>query len=83
MEHDSNEGQGNGRFRFWLAVGIFAVFIGFLLLFEHRSHIPNDYIFVAVILGICIGMHFFMHGAHGGHSNHDSAPKNENTKGKK
>ncbi len=64
--------------RFWLPVGVFALFIGALLLFEHRSHIPNDYIFVAVILGLCIGVHFFMHAAHGDHTEHGKPPGNDN-----
>ncbi|MBL4853904.1 MAG: DUF2933 domain-containing protein [Robiginitomaculum sp.] len=71
------------KFRFWLPVGVFALFIGALLLFEHRSHIPNDYIFVAVILGLCLGVHFFMHGGHGGHSESKAPPNNDNNRDKK
>ncbi|MCF6274970.1 MAG: DUF2933 domain-containing protein [Robiginitomaculum sp.] len=79
MEHENNDAHGIKRFRFWLPVSIFAVLIGVLLLFEHRSHIPNNLAFVALILGLCIGMHFFMHGTHGGHSNREGAPKNDNS----
>ncbi len=74
------------KFRYWVPIGVFALFIGALLLFEHRSHIPNDYIFVAVILGLCIGVHFFMHGAHGGHGGHgghEAPPNNDNNRDKK
>ncbi len=81
MEHENNDAHGIKRFRFWLPVSIFAVLIGVFLLLEHRSHIPNNYVFVAAILGLCIGMHFFMHGSHSGHSNHGNTPKNDNSEG--
>jgi len=71
------------KFRFWLPIGVFALFIGAALLFEHRAHIPNDYIFVSVILGLCIGVHFFMHGAHSGHGAHDTPSNNDNKRDKR
>ncbi len=78
MQHENHEKQGGTRYRFLIAAGVFGLLIGAVLLFEHRAHIPNDYIFVAVILGLCIGMHFFMHGGHGGHGGHEAAPDNDN-----
>ncbi|HBT36070.1 MAG TPA: hypothetical protein DEB52_08590 [Hyphomonas sp.] len=47
--------------------------MGFLLLFEHRAHIPGDAVFLVSFLLLCGVMHLFMHramGGHGGHGNH-------------
>jgi len=63
-----------GRGRYWLPISVFAIAIGYYLYFEHRAHIPGDYIFAIFFLVLCGGMHFFMHGGHGhGHdrSAHD------------
>ncbi len=49
----------------FLAVG------GYFLWAEHRAHILA-YLPLILILGLCLGMHFFMHGGHGGgHGPHD------------
>lgn len=45
----------------FLAIG------GFLLVFEHRTHIFTGNGILIALLAICIGMHLFMHGGHGGH----------------
>ncbi len=70
MENENHGNHKQARLRFWLPVGAFALAIGFLLLFEHRAHIPAGYIPIALFLVFCIGMHFFMHGSHSGHGGH-------------
>jgi len=35
---------------------------GFLLVFEHRAHIPGDYLLLGGLLLGCLLMHGFMHG---------------------
>ncbi|MEE9140162.1 MAG: DUF2933 domain-containing protein [Alphaproteobacteria bacterium] len=57
---------------FWRSrIGItLLVFLGvsaFLLLAEHRAHIPGDYWLLGGFLVLCVLMHAFMHGGHGGH----------------
>lgn len=39
---------------------------GFLLVAEHWAHLVGVGPFL-LLLGLCGGMHFFMHGTHGGH----------------
>lgn len=64
--------------RFWRSRGGIALFVflgiaGFLLLYEHRAHIPGDYWLLGGLLVVCVLMHRFMHGGHGhgGRSNHE------------
>ncbi len=53
------------RFRYGLVLaGILAV-AGTLLWAEHATHIM-DYLPLILLLGVCGGMHFFMHGKQGG-----------------
>ncbi len=56
---------GSLRFRYGLGLLVFLAIAGFLLWEEHEAHIL-DYLPVILILGACLGMHFFMHGGHGG-----------------
>ncbi|ANC50371.1 hypothetical protein CP97_14685 [Aurantiacibacter atlanticus] len=49
---------------------MFIIAAGFLLLFEHRAHIPGDYYLLGLILAFCVGIHLFMHGGHGQHGGH-------------
>lgn len=49
-----------------IALFVFLAIIAFFLIIEHWAHIlglPPLFL----ILGLCIVMHLFMHGAHGGH----------------
>ncbi|MCE8000658.1 MAG: DUF2933 domain-containing protein [Rhodobiaceae bacterium] len=47
---------------------IVALVLGGLLLgFEHRAHILASNWLLWLPLVLCVGMHFFMHGGHGGH----------------
>lgn len=44
----------------------FAAIAGLLLAFEHRAHLLTGNGLLLVFLALCVGMHFFMHGGHGG-----------------
>mgnify|MGYP003119149557 CR=1 FL=1 len=44
---------------------------GLLLGYEHRVHIfASEWVLFLPLL-LCVGMHFFMHGGHGGHGSGD------------
>lgn len=48
---------------------IVAITIGGLMLgYEHRVHLLGSGLLLWLPLLICVGMHFFMHRGHGGHS---------------
>lgn len=59
------------RFRYGLGLAVFLAAAGYLLWDEHQAHILG-YLPLILILGACLGMHFFMHGGHGGHGSHGS-----------
>lgn len=46
----------------------FLVIAGFFLITEHRAHLFGFLPFS--LLGVCLLMHVFMHGGHGGNSKH-------------
>ena len=50
-----------------VALGIAGVLLGY----EHRVHILASDWFLWLPLLVCVGMHFFMHGGHGGHGHGD------------
>ncbi len=52
------------RFRYGLGLLFFLAVGGYLLWEEHNVHIMENGLIV-LLLGACIGMHFFMHGGHG------------------
>jgi len=56
------------RFRYGLGLAFFLIVGGYFLWAEHEAHILG-YLPLILILGLCGGMHFFMHGGHGGHGN--------------
>lgn len=57
-------------------LGFLAV-AGFFLWGEHSAHILG-YLPLILILGLCVGMHFFMHGSHGGdHASHRGEPRDD------
>ena len=65
-----NTGPDN-RGAFWrsptgLTLGVFLVVAGVLLVLEHGAHLLGASPLL-LLLGVCIGMHFFMHGGHGSH----------------
>lgn len=73
----TRENHGMRQFLFsksgLVLVGFLAV-AGYFLWAEHKAHILA-YLPLILILGVCVGMHFFMHGGHGGgHGSHDDKP---------
>jgi drug/metabolite transporter (DMT)-like permease len=63
---------GSLRFRYGLGLLVFLAIAGFFLWEEHEAHILG-YLPLILLLGMCLGMHFFMHGGHGGHGS-DKGP---------
>lgn len=51
-----------------ISLAVFLVIAGFFLITEHRAHIFS--ILPFSLLGVCLLMHVFMHGGHGGNSKH-------------
>lgn len=71
MTHN-HESRTPRRQSFWktrtgVAFITFITVAGLLLAYEHRVHIFTGEWLLAALLLVCIGMHLFMHGAHGGH----------------
>ena len=66
------------RFRYGLGLAVFLAIAGYFLWQEHEAHILG-YLPLILILGVCVGMHFFMHGGHGGGhgSHHDGSGKGD------
>ncbi len=64
------------RFRYGLGLAVFLAIAGYFLWQEHEAHILG-YLPLILILGVCVGMHLFMHGGHGGDhgSHHDGSGK--------
>jgi len=65
-----NKQPGFWKTRFGMTFAVFLTVAGTLLIFEHQAHIAayEDWP-ILLLLAACIGMHFFMHGSHGGHDN--------------
>ncbi len=61
---------GSLRFRYGVGFLAFLAVAGFFLWEEHEAHILG-YLPLILLLGVCVGMHFFMHGGHGGHGGGD------------
>lgn len=56
------EKPGFFRTRFGLVFGVFVVVAGLLLISEHRAHINLGGAWpLLLLIGLCIGMHLFMH----------------------
>jgi len=55
------------RTKIGMALLVFLAVAAFLLITEHRAHVFTSNGFLALLLLLCIGSHFFMHGGHGGH----------------
>ena len=57
-------------------LGFLAV-AGFFLWGEHTAHILG-FLPLILLLGLCVGLHFFMHGGHGGgHGSHGNEPRED------
>ncbi|MET4702033.1 hypothetical protein ABIE65_005084 [Constrictibacter sp. MBR-5] len=65
MDHGENR-RGFFASRANLVLLVFLGVGGFYLVSEHWAHLLGAGPLV-LLLGVCIGMHFFMHGGHGGH----------------
>lgn len=46
-----------------------------VLTYLHLHHIPREYILIAALLAICVGVHGFAHGGHGSHGSRDEDNK--------
>lgn len=66
MDHGRN-GRGFFASRANLVLLVFLAVGGFYLVSEHWAHLLGVGPLL-LLLGLCIGMHFFMHGGHGGHA---------------
>jgi Protein of unknown function (DUF2933) len=66
------------RFRYGLGLLVFLSIAGYFLWAEHQAHIMG-FAPLVLLLGACLGMHFFMHGGHGG----GHGPDDESGKGGK
>jgi len=65
--HGKNRPSGGfWRSRTGIALIVFAAIAALLLGYEHRVHLLAGNGLLVALLAICIGMHFFMHGGHGG-----------------
>lgn len=54
------------RFKYGAGLVVFLTVAGFLLWEEHEAHILG-FLPLLLLVGVCLGMHLFMHGGHGGH----------------
>lgn len=79
--HDHSAQEPPPRQSFWksragVAMMIFLAVAGLLLAYEHRVHIFTGNGVLIALLVLCVGMHLFMHGGHGGHG-HGNSSKDE------
>ena len=68
MDHDRDDrGGGHGFFasRANMALMVFLAVAGYYLIAEHSAHLVGFWP-LALLLLLCVGVHFFMHGGHGG-----------------
>ncbi len=63
---DNKDSRGFFASRANLVLLVFLAVGGFYLVSEHRAHLVGV-VPLLLLLGLCVGMHFFMHGGHGGH----------------
>lgn len=66
MQHGESKGLRWSSYRF--AIGALTVSAALLLVLEHRAHLLGTAPLLLVLL-ICFGAHFFMHGGHGKRGN--------------
>ena len=79
----SDDRQSPGTSRFQLSPGGIALLTffaigGYFLVAEHWAHVVG-YLPLALLLLVCGGMHFFMHGSHGHGSSHEDEPRGSDT----
>lgn len=63
-----------------LAFVVFVVAAGYFLVTEHKAHLLGAAPYLLLLA--CVGMHFFMHGGHGSHSDQDHKGNAENNQEK-
>lgn len=68
MQPSENNGLRWPSYRF--VIGVLTVAAALLLLLEHRAHLLGTAPLLLLLL-ICVGAHFFMHGGHGTRGNTD------------
>jgi Protein of unknown function (DUF2933) len=76
-DHPHDQDQSRGSFltsRMGLVLLGFLAIAGALLFTEHRAHVLGAFIYVPLLL--CPLMHFFMHGGHGRHGQHENDGRN-------
>lgn len=61
--HDHEKPKGFWRSRSGLVLIVFLAIGGYFLWVEHKAHVLA-YLPLILILGLCVGMHLFMHGGH-------------------
>ncbi len=64
------------RFRYGVGLLFFLAVGGFFLWEEHEAHIMENFLLI-LILGACIGMHFFIHAGHGHGHGHGKSGEDE------
>ncbi len=62
--NENNKPRGLQLPRNQIALAVFLVIGGYFLWTEHQAHLLGALPLI-LILAVCIGMHFFMHGGHG------------------
>jgi hypothetical protein len=68
-EHSTRGTPPSGSFwrsRAGIVLIAFLAVSGLLLTYEHRAHVFTGNGILIVLLLVCVGMHLFMHGGHGG-----------------
>jgi len=70
MNTKQDKGQKLWSTPLGITLGVFLAVAAVLLWLEHRAHILGALPLLLPLL-ICIGMHFFLHGKHGGRGGHD------------
>lgn len=78
-------GLGKGRLssRFTATLLIFLGVAAVLLIFEHRAHVFSSNGILVGLLGLCVIMHLFLHGGHGGHTKHEIRPPHDDIEGQR
>ena len=64
-EHDRSDFRALFLSRAGLVLLGFLAVAGYFLWQEHAVHL-RGYVPLLLVLGLCVGLHFFMHGGHGG-----------------
>lgn len=68
-DHSKDRPEPSGGFwrsRTGLVLLGFLAVAGLLLVYQHRVHILTGDGILPLLLALCLGMHLFMHGGHGG-----------------